>query len=134
MPELKGNTEKVARAGEQQVNFGALRSAGPIPEHSADNLVPREPGSTMPGYHMYMVSNGIMDGTGYNPAPTLVPKYSSDTVKIVRGLKAECRMKPSDVQKDRALKSMLRGEPPSGMTEWPTEVSEVPQYISPFLV
>ena len=31
----------------------------------------------MPGYHMYMVSNGIMDGKGYNPVPTLVPKYSS---------------------------------------------------------
>ena len=78
VPELKGNTEKVARAVEQQVNFGALRGAGPIQESSADNLVPREPGSTMPGYHMYMVSNGIMDGKGYNPAPTLVPKYSSD--------------------------------------------------------
>ena len=42
--------------------------------NSADNLVPREPGSNMPGYHMYMVSNGIMDGKGYNPAPTLVAK------------------------------------------------------------
>ena len=30
VPELKGNTEKVARAVEQQVNFGALRGAGPI--------------------------------------------------------------------------------------------------------
>ena len=77
VPELKGNTEKVARAVEKQVNFGALRSAGPIQESSADNLVPREPGSTMPGYHRYMVSNGIMDGKGYNPVPTLVPKYSS---------------------------------------------------------
>ena len=45
--------------------------------YSSDNLVPREPGSTIPGYHMYMVSNGIMDGKGYNPVPTLVPKYSS---------------------------------------------------------
>ena len=51
VPELKGNTEKVARAVEQQVNFGALRGAGPIQEHSADNLVPREPGSTYLGCH-----------------------------------------------------------------------------------
>ena len=49
VPELKGNTEKVARAVEQQVNFGALRGAGPIQECSADNLVPREPGSTYLG-------------------------------------------------------------------------------------
>ena len=32
VPELKGNTEKVARAVEQEVNFGALRGAGPIQE------------------------------------------------------------------------------------------------------
>ena len=44
VPELKGNTEKVARAVEQQVNFGALRGAGPIQGNSADNLVPRGPG------------------------------------------------------------------------------------------
>ena len=76
MPELKGNTEKVARAVEQQVNFGALRGAGPIQESSADNLVPREPGSTYLGY--CTVSHyGIGGWKGVQPGTTKVPKYSS---------------------------------------------------------
>ena len=45
LPGFEGNTEKVARAVEQEVNFGALRGAGPIQENSADNLVPRGPGA-----------------------------------------------------------------------------------------
>ena len=68
VPELKGNTEKVARAVEQQVNFGALQGAGPIQGNSADNLVPREPGSTYPGCH-HGKPDGWVDGKGYNPAP-----------------------------------------------------------------
>ena len=48
VPVLKGNIEKVAMAVEQQVNFGALRCAGPIQGSSADNMVPREPGASHP--------------------------------------------------------------------------------------
>ena len=133
VPLLKGNTEKVARAVEQEVNFGALRGAGPIQEHSADNLVPREPGSTYLGCH-----NGkpvlIGGWKGVQPGTTKVPKYSSGyTVKIVRGLKAECKMRPLCVQQQRGLNSMLLGEPPHDLV-WPTEVTEVPRSISPYLV
>ena len=60
-------------------------------------------------------------------------KFGCYKIKIVRGLKAECRMKPSCAQQERGLISMLQGEPPNGL-EWPTEDTEVPQFISPFLV
>ena len=55
------------------------------------------------------------------------------TIKIVRGLKAECRLKPSCVQQERGLNCMLQGEPPHGLP-WPTEETEVPRFISPYLV
>ena len=86
------------------------------------------------GLHIRGVKVHASHRLAYHRGILFCTKCGSYTVKIVRGLKAECRMKPSDVQKDRVLKSMLRGKPPSGMTEWPTEVSEVPQFISPYLV
>ena len=55
------------------------------------------------------------------------------TIKIVRGLKAECKLKPSCVQQQRGLNSMLQGQTPHGL-EWPTEETEVPRSISPYLV
>ena len=49
---------------------------------SADNLVPREPGSTYPGCH-HGKPDGMVDGKGYNPAP---PKCQSIQVKRCKGV------------------------------------------------
>ena len=85
------------------------------------------------GLHIRGVKVHASHRLAYHRGILFCTKCGSYTIKIVRGLKAECTMRVSCSQKERDLKSMLQGEPPNGK-EWPTEDSEVPQYISPFLV
>ena len=48
----------------------------------------------------------------YNKGILFCAKCGCYTIKIVRGLKAACKMKPSCAQQQRGLNSLMLGQPP----------------------
>ena len=85
------------------------------------------------GLHIRGVKVHESHKLAYHKGILFCAKCGCYTNKIVRGLKAVCRMKPSCAQQQRGLNSLMLGQPPNGLV-WPTESTEVPQAISPYFV
>ena len=88
-----------------------------------------------------LLASGLhLSGVQIDPSHTLALLNSiifwleccNDAIKIVRGLSVGCRMKVSNLTKERNLKRLLQGRLPAGMT-WPCPGVATPEFIRPYI-